>query len=98
MRAMQNPETATTLLDGFKAYYNFIRPHQGLSGKTPAQKAGIELKLGKNPWVELIRQSVDIKMVKKKFNVFLDGNSRHTSSHSSQNYSKRIIYHLYTHM
>ena len=36
-----------TIIDGFRIYYNFIRPHQSLNGKTPAQEANIDLKLGK---------------------------------------------------
>lgn len=38
----------------WKNYYNFIRPHQGLNGKTPAQQAGIELGLNGNKWKGLI--------------------------------------------
>jgi len=35
-------------LDGQRVYYNHIRPHQGLNGKTPAEAAGLELGLGVN--------------------------------------------------
>jgi len=34
---------------------NFVNPHQQLKGKTPAEKAGINLKLGRNKLLELIR-------------------------------------------
>ena len=37
MRGLHNDKTATAFNDGFKAYYNFIRPHQALNGKTPAE-------------------------------------------------------------
>jgi len=37
-----------------KNYYNFIRPHQGLTGKTPAQQAGIEIGLSGNRWKGLM--------------------------------------------
>lgn len=46
MRGLQNDDTTTAFNNGFKAYYNHIRPHQALDGKTPAQAAGIDLKLG----------------------------------------------------
>lgn len=46
MRGLHNDETANAFNDGFKAYYNFIRPHQALNGKTPAEVAGVDLKLG----------------------------------------------------
>jgi len=35
--------------------YNFVNPHQGLKGKTPAVKAGIKLKLGRMKLFELIK-------------------------------------------
>ena len=34
---------------------NFVNPHQELGGKTPAEKAGIKLKLGRNKLLDLIR-------------------------------------------
>jgi transposase InsO family protein len=46
MRALKN--SATAILDGQRIYYNHIRPHQGLNGKTPAQAAGLELEFGRN--------------------------------------------------
>jgi hypothetical protein len=48
-------ESAT--LDGQRVYYNHIRPHQGLNGKTPAQAAGLELDLGTNKWESLIKKA-----------------------------------------
>lgn len=36
-------------------YYNFVRPHQALNGKTPAQKAEVDLNLNGNEWLELIK-------------------------------------------
>jgi hypothetical protein len=53
MRAVKNIDTA--ILDGQRIYYNHIRPHQGLNGKTPAQAAGLELDLGVNGWKALIQ-------------------------------------------
>jgi hypothetical protein len=44
-------------LDGQRVYYNHIRPHQGLDGKTPAQAAGLELDLGANKWQSLIKKA-----------------------------------------
>jgi transposase-like protein len=58
MRGLHNNKTATAFNDGFKAYYNFIRPHQALNGKTPAEVAGVDLKLGKDRWKGLIKQAV----------------------------------------
>jgi putative transposase len=55
MRAIKKPDSA--FIDGQRIYYNHIRPHQGLNGKTPAQAAGLELGLGENKWMTLIEQS-----------------------------------------
>jgi len=46
MRGMKNDDTAEELMNGFRAYYNFIRPHMGLNGKTPAEESGLNLGLG----------------------------------------------------
>lgn len=59
MRGMQNDETAQILMDGFKNYYNFIRPHQALNGYTPAEMAGLNLDLGENKWLGLIKKAVE---------------------------------------
>ncbi len=44
----------TPFVDGNKIYYNFIRRHQALKGKTPAEMAGI----GVGGWEELLKRSV----------------------------------------
>jgi transposase-like protein len=35
--------------------HNFVNPHQGLGGKTPAETAGVDLKLGRNKLLGLIQ-------------------------------------------
>jgi hypothetical protein len=45
------------MMDGMRIYYNFIRPHTALNGKTPAEKANIS-KCGRNKWQTLIKESV----------------------------------------
>ena len=58
MRGMQNNDTASILMDGFRNYYNFLRPHMGIDNKTPANMAGLDLELGRNRVKNLIKQSV----------------------------------------
>lgn len=41
-------------------YYNFIRPHMGLKGATPAEAAGIGIG-GENKWMGLLRESIEDK-------------------------------------
>lgn len=62
MRGLQNDDTATEFNNGFKAFYNHIRPHMALDGKTPAQAAGIDLKLGRNRWMGMIQKSTKHKI------------------------------------
>jgi len=54
MRTLEN--TDTPILTGMHIYHNYIRPHEALDGKTPAEKAGIEIK-GSNKWMTIIQNS-----------------------------------------
>ena len=57
MRGLKQEESAQKILEGFRAYYNFIRKHQSLKGKTPAEMANIDLGLEGNKWLELIKKA-----------------------------------------
>ncbi len=46
------------MLEWHRIYYNFIRPHMALDGKTPAQEAGLNLGLGDNRWKGLIEKAI----------------------------------------
>jgi hypothetical protein len=54
VRGVKNEESS--LLTGLQIYHNYLRPHMGLNGKTPADKAGIEVK-GKDKWLTLIQNA-----------------------------------------
>jgi hypothetical protein len=41
-------------LKGYQLYHNYIREHEALDGKTPAEKCGIKIG-GKNKWLTLIQ-------------------------------------------
>jgi len=47
----------TPILPMNMIYYNFIRPHQSLNGKTPAEMAGIGIE-GENKWLGLFQKSI----------------------------------------
>lgn len=49
------------MADGMRINYNFIRPHMGLDGRTPAQTAGLDLGLAGIRWKELIKQATRAK-------------------------------------
>lgn len=59
MRGLGNNGSSETMMDGYKIYYNFIRPHMGLNGKTPAEAANLPLQLEENKWLALIRMSAN---------------------------------------
>ncbi len=46
----------TPILKGYQIYHNFVRPHQALDGKTPADLAGIKV-LGENKWLTIIQNA-----------------------------------------
>jgi transposase-like protein len=60
MRAFKK-SSGNEIIDGFRIYYNFIRPHMALDGKTPAEIANIDLQLARNKWLDLIRKSVGLE-------------------------------------
>jgi hypothetical protein len=53
---MIHNSTAQTMMDGMRIYYNFIRPHTALDGKTPAQQAKIDVDSSQN-WLALIKKA-----------------------------------------
>jgi transposase-like protein len=62
MRCLKSLKIGQNWLDGANIHYNFIRRHMAL-GKTPAETAGIHLKLGRNAWLGLITMSVKILII-----------------------------------
>ena len=44
----------SAIAEGRRIYYNFVKPHQALGGKTPAETAGIK---GKDKWKNLIKNT-----------------------------------------
>lgn len=57
IRGLKKPETARRFLEGWLIHYNYFRPHEGIGGKTPAEKAGVAFP-HKN-WLDLIRSPKD---------------------------------------
>lgn len=68
MRGLKNIETAIDFVAGFLSFYNYLRPHESLNGKTPAKEAGINYPY--QNWEGLIRKhkpttKIDITHVKR---------------------------------
>ncbi len=54
-RGFKNTESGEDLLKLMDNCYNFVHPHMGLNGRTPAEEANIVLKLGRNKLLNLIK-------------------------------------------
>jgi putative transposase len=54
MRALDSDKSAIAYADAFRFYYNFIKPHMSLKGRTPAEVAGLIEENG-NRWLSLIK-------------------------------------------
>jgi transposase-like protein len=52
-REWKNPKSVI-VAEGQRIYYNFIKPHQALEGKTPANKTGIKIE-AKDKWKGLLK-------------------------------------------
>jgi transposase-like protein len=57
MRHLKRASSAEKMFKGYRAYYNFVRPHMALDGHTPAQAVAVPIELGTNKWLDLIRQA-----------------------------------------
>lgn len=54
MRGLKSSESTKSILEGFTIHYNYVRPHQSLHGKTPAQVARMQ---APHTWKNLIEQA-----------------------------------------
>jgi transposase-like protein len=52
MKAFRDIETLIPFTEGFLVYYNFLKPHEALDGKTPAEKA--KLRYSAKTWVDIV--------------------------------------------
>jgi hypothetical protein len=48
---------ASPIFKGYQIYHNYIRQHEGLNGKTPAEAANIHID-GANKWMTIIQNAV----------------------------------------
>jgi hypothetical protein len=58
-------EGAESFMDLKHVIHNFVNPHQGLKGKTPAEAAGIKLLLGRQKLLNLIKLGAKLEMTKR---------------------------------
>ena len=54
VRGIKKDDSA--ILKGMQIHHNYIRPHQGLDGDTPADRSGIKI-MGDNKWKTIIQNA-----------------------------------------
>ncbi len=54
MRGLKS--TDTPIIAGYQIFHNYMRPHEALNGKTPAEACGIKVE-GDNKWLTLIQNA-----------------------------------------
>jgi len=54
MRGLKKPDTP--IISGYQIYHNYVRPHEALNGRTPAEACGIRIE-GKNKWLTVIQNA-----------------------------------------
>ena len=54
MRSLKREDSP--ILDGYQIFHNYLRGHEALDGKTPAEACGIEVQ-GKDKWLTLIQNA-----------------------------------------
>jgi transposase-like protein len=64
-RGLGNEKSAKIFAELLKIHHNFIKSHMGLDGKTPAEVAGIDLNLGNDKYLDLIKQAT----AKKEYDI-----------------------------
>ena len=52
----------SAIAEGQRIYYNFVKPHQALDGKTPAEKSNIKIG-GGNKLIGLLKSSVKKEVI-----------------------------------
>ena len=66
MKAFRNIDTLIQFTDGFQVYYNYLKPHHSLKGKTPAEVAKVDYDV-KN-WIDICHLPVAKQTTAKSYN------------------------------
>ena len=83
MRGLKNIQSAIDFMDGFFVHYNYLRPHESLKDKTPAEVAKIATFPYKS-WLDVIKSQIPKPPPKPKRKLTLE-----EMKHPFKNYRKR---------
>jgi hypothetical protein len=65
----------TSIAEGQRIQYSFVKPHMALNGETSAKKSGVEIK-DKNKWMTLLQNST--RTIQVSLAIFIsEGNVTH---------------------
>ncbi len=59
MRGLKSRKSADLFLNGWLAFYNYLRPHEGLDNKTPGEKAGVKFVYPN--WLAVVNDTKSLK-------------------------------------
>jgi transposase-like protein len=62
-RGLKDEETVRTLLEGWVVHYNYVRKHQTLKGRTPAQASGLNVE---SDWNTLVKEATKEEALKRE--------------------------------
>jgi hypothetical protein len=71
MRGLKKEDTP--ILAGYQIYHNYIREHEALDGKTPAELAGIKIE-GQNKWLTVIQNATNTSIKRNLTDLRKSGN------------------------
>jgi len=60
MKAFRDIDTLIEFAKGFLTYYNFLKPHEALKGKTPAEKANLRYDV--KTWADVVNMPVPVEV------------------------------------
>ncbi len=70
MRGLKSKESASEILNGWLVWYNFMRPHESLDGKTPAEKSGIKFEHRNR--LDIVKSSAKLRTITSEANPTLE--------------------------
>ena len=65
MYVLSENDCVDNFAEAMRVYYNCLKPHEALDGKTPSEEAGITIE-GDNKWLTLMHKAVQYQKTNAK--------------------------------